>query len=86
MTYAPENQRGQKYGYMYLQDIVNDCHKQHFKQMEEVQRTRPKMTTNASGFGLHSKNHDLQILPLEAPEYLGIIFGAFATYLIGISL
>ena len=64
----------------------NDCMMQHFAQMKEVQKTRGKMTINASGFGPHGKNHDLQILPLEAPEYLGVIFGAFAAYLIGVAL
>ena len=70
----------------YMDTIVNDCMRQHFKQMEEVARTRPKMTTNASGFGLHGKNHDLQILPLEAPEYLGVILGAFAVFMIAVAL
>lgn len=71
---------------MYLDQIVNDCHEQHYKQMVEVQKTRPKMTTNASGFGLHGKAHDLQILPLEAPEYIGVILGAFAVFMIALAL
>lgn len=83
---AKENERGQKYGYMYMPEIVNDCFKQHFKQMEEVQRTRPKMTTNASGFGLHGKAHDLQILPLEAHEYIGYFGILFAALLIALAL
>ena len=61
---------------MYMDQILNDCHAQHYKQMEQVQKTRGKMTTNTSGFGMHGKTHDLQILPFEAPEvvgYLGIL-------------
>ena len=70
----------------YMDTIVNDCMRQHFAQMKEVQRTRGKMTTGASGFGPHGKNHDLQILPLEAPEIVGIIGIAFAVFMIALAL
>jgi hypothetical protein len=71
---------------MYMDKIMNDCHLQHYKQMEQVQKTRGKMVTNTSGFGLQGKTANLQILPLEAPEYIGIIALAFAAYLIGVAL
>jgi hypothetical protein len=71
---------------MYMDKIMNDCHLQHYKQMEQVQKTRGKMTTNTSGFGMHGNTHDLQILPLEAPEYIGIIAMAFAVFLTALAL
>lgn len=64
----------------------NDCEMQHFKQMAEVQKTRGKMTTNTSGFGPHGKKHDLQILPLEAPEYLGYLGLLLSAVVIGLAL
>jgi hypothetical protein len=83
---AIENTSGHKYGYMYMDKIMNDCFKQHYAQMEQVQKTRGKMTTNTSGFGMHGKTHDLQILPLEAPEYIGVALMAFAAYLVALAL
>ena len=64
----------------------NDCMMQHFAQMKEVQRTRGKMTTNASGFGLAGRNADLQILPFEAPELVGYIGAALSVLLISLAL
>jgi hypothetical protein len=70
---------------MYMDKILNDCHLQHYKQMEEVQKTRGKMTTNTSGFGLQGSTADLQILPFEMPElfgYLAVLAVAFAALMI----
>ena len=70
----------------YMATIVNDCMRQHFVQMEQVKQMRGKMTTNASGFGLAGRNADLQILPLEAPEYLGYLGLLLSAVVIGLAL
>ncbi len=72
---AIENERGHRYGYMFMPQIVNDCFKQHFKQMEEVQKVRGKMTTNTSGFGMQGNTAGLQILPFEMPELFAALGG-----------
>jgi hypothetical protein len=71
---------------MYMDQIMNDCHQTHFRQMDEIHKTRGKMTTNTSGFGLHGRNHDIQILPLESPEYVGAILLGFAAFVIALVL
>jgi hypothetical protein len=51
----------------------NDCEYQHAKFIEQVLNTNPKVVTDASGFGPRSRNADIQILPLEAPEIIAVI-------------
>ena len=49
-------------------------------------KVNQKITTNASGFGPHGRKHDLRILPLEAPEIVGIIGIAFVVFMIALAL
>jgi hypothetical protein len=64
----------------------NDCEKQHFAQMAEVQRVRGKMHTNTAGTDLAGNKVDFNLIPYDAAEVIAVLAFVITTFGIALAL